>query len=169
MGKRQCKGTNKQGQPCGSPPVHESDYCLSHGGKDWQSVGFGGAQPGAGRPPNPKPLEIMRERVEAEVDALLEPYFRAVKGAMLYGTQQRTGEIRLSEFPDIGARINAAEKLFDRVYGKPTTQADITAAVDVNLNLVTDDELRDAAATLRRRLAAARPVKPSGPDAGDRA
>lgn len=39
--------------------------------------------------------------------------------------------------------------------------------VDVNLNLLTDHDLREQAADLRRRLAAARSVKPSGLDAGD--
>ncbi len=39
--------------------------------------------------------------------------------------------------------------------------------VEVNLSLVTDPDLRDRAADLRARLAAARPVKPGRPDAGN--
>lgn len=39
--------------------------------------------------------------------------------------------------------------------------------VEVNLNLVTDHDLREQAAALRRGLAAARSVKPGGPAAGD--
>ena len=67
-------------------------------------MGFGGSQPGAGRPPNPKPSDIIRQRVEAELDAILEPIFSAAKSGDLM----------------------SARELFDRSWGKPKQTSEIS-------------------------------------------
>jgi hypothetical protein len=64
----------------------------------------------------------MRERVEQRVDEVLAPYFDALTGAVVHGFYQ--GDFVLTEHPDLAARISAAEKLLDRVYGRPRQQVE---------------------------------------------
>jgi hypothetical protein len=82
----------------------------------------------------------MRQRVEAAVDQLLAPYFRTLgivgwthdgepvvdekAGAMEVG-RSHTGREFLTDIPNLGARIAAAEKLLDRVYGRPKQTQEI--------------------------------------------
>ncbi len=78
---------------------------------------FVGGQPGSGRPRQPRVIEVMRERIEQDIDRILRPYFDALEEAVLHATFE--GSVIVSDVPDLGARIAAAEKLLDRVYGKP--------------------------------------------------
>ncbi len=140
--------------------MHGTDKCLAHSdAKTRESVGFVADNGLQGRPKQPRVVDVMRERVEAEIDAILEPYFRALKGAMLYGTAQGRGEIVMSEFPDLGARIKAAELLLDRVYGRPRQQTEVTGADGGPLTVLagqpdwaklSDDELRQLRGLLER-------------------
>ena len=140
--KRRCKGTNKAGGPCKAPPLADTDTCISHSPREVQeSAGFGGSQPGAGHPRRPRPSEIAQQRVEAAIDQVLDPYFRALgivgwedngtpildtsAGAMEVG-RSNTGSVFLTSIADLGARIAAAEKLQDRVYGKPKQATELT-------------------------------------------
>lgn len=135
MSKRRCKAKTKKGKPCQAKPLSDTDFCMAHSGKEVQeSVGFGGAQQGAGRPPTPRLMEVMRERVEAAADELLAPYFQAVgivgwnddgtpivdesKAAMEVG-RSNTGQVNITEIADLRGRITAAERLMDRTFGKP--------------------------------------------------
>ena len=169
MGKRQCKGTNKQGQPCGAHPIGDGDLCISHSDRETQDrLGFGGPQEGSGRPRRPREIELIQEVAE-EMREQIRQVWRDGIQATRHVVVGNGPSAHLEEIPDQTERRHTIEAINDRLHGKPTVQADIAAAVDVNLNLVTDNDLRDQLATVRRRLAAARPVKPSGPDAGDRA
>jgi hypothetical protein len=157
MAKRRCKGKTKAGKRCKAWALHDGDRCLAHSDEKTQdSVGFGGSQPDAGRPAKPRVVDVLRERVEAEVEKIVAPYFEALEHAVLHATYE--GEVVVSEHADLGARINAAEKLLDRVYGKPRQTiehagAQDGAAVPVELNL--DQKTREAiAGALRRRPAA---------------
>jgi hypothetical protein len=141
--KRQCKGTNKRGEPCGANPLKTSDYCLAHSEVARASVGFGGSRAGAmgGRPPVPKPTEVARQLVEAHVAAILRPHFKALglmlnddltmtpldNGALVFG-ESKDGDIVISAVEDLGAQIAAAEKLLDRVYGRPKQSTELTGA-----------------------------------------
>jgi hypothetical protein len=130
---------------CRAHAVKGTDFCLAHSGRESQElVGFGGSQPGAGRPKLATPIQVAQRLVEDNVTVLLAPSFRTLGfeivnegngpelrrleggGAKLFGTQQSTGEIRVSEHDDLGAMQNAAEKLFDRVYGKPRQMTEIS-------------------------------------------
>lgn len=139
-----CTGTTKKGQPCKAAPLKGTTNCLAHSDQETrESTRFGGAQPNAGRPPMPKPTEIMRRLLEQNAVAALRPYWRTLGfdveigpdgprlveladgGAKLYGTS-KDGDVNVSRHDDLGAMMAAAEKLFDRVYGRPKQQTEIT-------------------------------------------
>jgi hypothetical protein len=122
-----------------------------------------------GRPPKPKLPEVERQLVEQHLEKVLRPYWRTLGydvvldavsgslsivsleggGAKLYGTS-KDGEVRVSAHEDIGAMMEAAEKIRDRVFGRPKQQTEVTglggAAVQVDhgidLSRLTDEELR---------------------------
>ena len=80
-------------------------------------------------------------------------------GAKLYGTASRDGEINVSPHDDLAAMVGAAERLLNRVYGRPKLQAEVTGAdggavrVDhgIDLKQLTDDELNTLQA-IRKRI-----------------
>jgi hypothetical protein len=141
--RRACKGTTKKGKPCGAPPMKDSDLCLSHDRKAKEERGFGGPQAGSGRPRLPTPTEVARDLVEQNIAIILRPHFRtlgfdvetgkngvvlvplAEGGAKLYG-ESREGVINASPYEDLGAQIAAADKLLDRIYGRPKQATELT-------------------------------------------
>lgn len=181
MTRRRCKAKTKRGTPCMAAPLSDSDFCISHAPEEIRgSTGFGGAQPGSGRPRNPKPSEIARKLIEENVVAVQRPYWRALGfdvvvgdsgpelveleggGAKLSATWE--GDVYVSEHEDLEAMQKAAERLMDRVYGKP--RQEITGAEGAPLALevtgariVDDAEAREHAARLRRSVGAGRQVE----------
>jgi hypothetical protein len=172
MADRHCKGTNKQGKPCKAPPLNDSGRCISHSPTEIQaSLGFGGIENsrlgGKGRH---QPIPVAQKLVEDNVAVLLEPYFRTLGyevvvddddarleriedgGAKLYGTQQRSGEIVVSKHDDIGAMQNAAEKLFDRVYGKPRQQTEISGPGGTPIQVASTFDLEKLTVAEKRDL-----------------
>lgn len=125
-----CQGTTKAGKPCKAAPPRGADYCRAHDPDLPDSTRFGSTEQATdaghlgGRPKLPRPHEVMRDRIESEIDAVLEPYFAALTGAVAHSFYE--GELVLSDEPDYGARIAAAEKLLDRVYGRPRQQLEHT-------------------------------------------
>src|SRR4051794_8466010 len=115
---RSCSGTTKKGAPCKATPRRDTGRCNAHSPKEVQeSAGFGGAQEGAGRPRLPRPHEVLRERVEARVDELVEAYFDALEAEKVVVVG--SGEFAEAEkHPDHALRLKAADALLDRVYGK---------------------------------------------------
>ena len=63
----------------------------------------------------PSVTEKLRERVEQESDAILAPYFEA-----------------LAEGQDIEQRMRAAERLLDRVFGRPKQSAELTGTLSLD-------------------------------------
>jgi hypothetical protein len=155
MAKRQCQGKTKAGKPCKAAPLSGSDYCLAHADEETrESAGFGGSQPGAGRPRVPRATELMREWVEENAEKILKPYADAIEHAVLTATFE--GVVLPSDVADLGARIAAAERLLDRVLGKPAQRVEHAGpqgdAVAVDLQL--DGATREAiAGALRGRPA----------------
>jgi hypothetical protein len=129
--RRRCKGTSRSGKRCKAWPLHGSDRCAAHPLSP-DSPRFGSPEQAAaagrlgGRPRNPRPHERMRERIEAEIEALIAPYFEAATQAVVVIKYE--GEAIVTDIADWGARIAAVEKLLDRVYGKPTEAVEITGA-----------------------------------------
>ena len=107
MNDRHCEGTNRAGLPCRAAPLRAGQWCSAHDPKLPAAIRFGSSEQAAGAATGvdrrtPSVTEQMRERVEAEAEAILAPYFEA-----------------LAEGQDIEQRMRAAERLLDRVYGRP--------------------------------------------------
>lgn len=146
MADRECQGKTKKGQPCKAAPLRDSSFCLAHANEETrESAGFGGSQPNAGRPRVPRVTEVMRDWVEEHAHEILAPYRDAIRGAMILVTYE--GVATVSEIPDLGARIAAAEKLQDRVLGKPRQALEHTGAEGgpiahtLDLTKLTDEQL----------------------------
>lgn len=177
MAKRKCKGKTKAGKPCRAVPLKKGTelegvkvsgkWCRQHDQDLPDSARIGGAQPGAGRPRNPRVVDVMRERVESEIEAILKPYFDTLKEATEVAKYE--GVVYTSEVPDLRARVEAAEKLLDRVYGKPTQVAEISAPGGAPLlgELFADDKVREGLHGLKRAVAAARGERSGRAGTGD--
>lgn len=156
--KRRCTGKTKKGARCRANPLHGRKTCIAHSDKETQnSVGFGGPQEGSGRPRAPRVIEEMRRRVEEEVDDILAPYFDALRGAVLHAAYE--GEVFVSDHPDVAARIAAAEKLLDRVYGRPRQVTEVTGEDGGPIQLegeLADPTVREALFDAARRIDAHR-------------
>lgn len=107
-----------------------------------------------GRPKKPTPSEIQKQLMERYELAVQRPYWRTLGydvriaengdpelveldngGAKVFG-QSKDGDTIVSDYDDLGAMIAAAEKLMDRVYGRPKSSNEIT--------LVTKDAMETA-------------------------
>jgi hypothetical protein len=109
--------------------------------------------------------------VEENVAAILRPHFKALglrlnddgsveqleRGAILTG-ESKDGEVRASLIEDLGAQIAAAEKLLDRVYGRPKQATEISGPDGGPLTtaLITDPSMAAQARDLLRAAAASR-------------
>lgn len=124
--KRRCTGTTKAGKPCSATPRKDTGTCNAHAPKEVrESAGFGGPQPGAGRPRSPKAVEILRERMEANADRYLQPLEDGLTADR--GVVVGDGDSARVEFvTDHGTRIKASLAILDRVYGKPMQFHDVT-------------------------------------------
>jgi hypothetical protein len=110
---RHCLAMTRAGKPCKAPPIKMTDRCLAHSAaKTRESVGFVAANGKAGRHPSPHVVDVLRERVEADIDRWIAPYEDAL-------TATRDGA------PDHGLRMRAAEAVLDRAYGKATQRAEV--------------------------------------------
>jgi hypothetical protein len=115
--------------------------------------------------------------IEDNVCIVFEPHFRALGYSLSFeGGEARLtkvdgggvkvhssfqGEVYVSEHDDLGAMLDVAEKLLDRVYGKPKQSTELTGADNgpikvegVDVSKLTDDEL----VQLRELLSRAGPV-----------
>lgn len=166
--RRACAGTTKAGKPCRAPALKATGYCMVHGPEEVrESKGFGGPQEGAGRPALPKPTELARQLIEKNVIPVLRPHFAALgvtlhddgtctydptAGAkVLHKEAGEGGTTYATTIDDLAAQIAAAERLLDRVYGKPKQATELSGpggdAVRVeggapDLDLLTPEELR---------------------------
>jgi hypothetical protein len=161
-GKGGCHGKTKRGTICDANALRRGTviegvtvsgkFCRTHDATLPDSARFGShaqareAAKLAGRPPMPKPSEVMRNLIEEGIEQILAPYFRTLGlkleqgedgrlhpvvdpegGAKLFG-ESKEGEIKITTIDDLGAHIAAAEKLLDRVYGKPKQSTELTGA-----------------------------------------
>jgi hypothetical protein len=177
-GKHGCTGTTKKGTPCSAYPLQGRDVCLAHADAETrESVGFVAANGKGGRPKLPKPTELALQLVEQHAAALLRPHFKAL-GLMLHDdgtvTPLKHGAIVVHQgeattIEDLGAQQAAAERLLDRVYGKPKQSTEVSGKDGTPLGamFVTDPQLAEDARELLRRAASASSNKPSGPSASN--
>jgi hypothetical protein len=163
-----CSATTRKGQPCKAPPLKGTDYCMAHAPANVrESAGFVPDNGKAGRPRLPRPTETARRLIESNQAAILRPHFRALGyeviegddglrlepieggGAKLHGISQKDGRIIVSEHDDLGAHMNASDKLQDRVYGRPRQAVEVTGedggpvlTSGIDLSGLTAEELR---------------------------
>lgn len=178
--RRRCTGETKDGSPCKAAVLKDSDTCLAHADAiTRESVGFIAANGKAGRKPNPKPSEIKQQLMEryklvvqrpywrtlgydVKIDDDGEPYLEELEdgGAKLFGVS-KDGEVCVSDAEDLGAQIAAAEKLEDRVYGKPKSSSEVT--------VITRDGIEQAIMDMEAELAGNDPTGPNNSARADRA
>ena len=130
---KRCAATTKNGNPCNGNPVLGGDYCLAHSDeKTRDSVGFGGAQPGAGRPKNPKVVDMLRDAVEEQAELMLRTPFEAM--AANRTVVARNGDI-VGEEPDHQTRLRAWNDLLDRSYGRPGQHTEVSGPAGGPINI----------------------------------
>lgn len=171
MADRACKGTTRAGAPCKSPPLNDGEFCLSHAPAEVrESVGFIPDNGKGGRPRLPKPTEVARQLIEQNIATVLAPHFRTlgyelvieggevsliesgVGGAKVYGTS-KDGDVVMSDYDDLGAMLTAAEKLLDRVYGRPRQAVEHTGEAGGPIQVAAFDLTRLDAEEKRALLA----------------
>ena len=114
MSDRRCHATNRAGDPCAANPLRDGQFCSAHdphlpaGARFGSSEQAAQAATGVRRRP-PSVIELLRERVEAEAEAILAPYFEA-----------------LAQGEGVEQRMRAAERLLDRVFGRPKQSAELS-------------------------------------------
>lgn len=140
--RRRCKGTTKAGKRCRAAPLAGGKYCSAHDPQLPAATRFGSpeqaARAGALSSTHiPTVTEVMRVRVEAHVDQVLAPYFKALgvdyvggearlgRGAVIVG-KTKDGEVIPSDVEDLAGQVAAAERLLDRVYGRPKQTAELS-------------------------------------------
>lgn len=153
-----CRATTKKGKPCRAYALAGRETCLAHADAETrESVGFVADNGKGGRKPLPKPTDVARRLVEQHVEVTLAPHFATLGyrverdeagelsivadeslGARIYG-ESKDGDIRMTDHADLGAQITAAEKLLDRIYGRPKQATEVTGADGAPL--IPDQEL----------------------------
>jgi hypothetical protein len=174
MTKRACEGTTTAGKPCGANPLKpgtviegvtvKGKHCRIHDPDLPASAQFPPRTPEqmGGRPKKPTATEIERRLVEEHAIAWQRPYWRVLGydlvmaengpvlleredgGAKLFG-ESKDGYINVSSHDDLGAMIAAAEKLRDRVFGRPKQSSEVT--------VITQDAIDVAIERMERELA----------------
>jgi hypothetical protein len=180
MAKRTCKAKTKAGKPCRGHPLEGTDFCIAHSDEITKGkLGFGGAQPGSGQPRKPRPHELSQRLMEENLAAVERPYWKALgydivaKGdgsglelvELEHGGAREVaafkGEVYVSDVEDLAAQMTAAEKLKDRIYGKPKQEVQVAGDLPIHLEvtgaqLISDRDARKHTGAARRRVGAAR-------------
>lgn len=145
---KKCKATTKAGKPCKSPPIKGEAFCLSHAPADYrESVGFRADNGKGGRPRNPRAVDILREKLEADIDRVVDPLFDALAADAGMTVSVKGGGELLEMVPDHQTRIKAVRELFDRAYGRPTQVTELSGpdggAIETLAQLPTDKEYEE--------------------------
>ena len=171
VGKYGCTGTTKAGGLCDAHPLKGTDpqVCIAHADRETQaSVGFGGAQPGSGRPRAPRAVEIITERLEADFEAWYQVLVDA-RDATKTVWSGSGEDAEAHEVPDHPTRLAAFREAMDRGYGKPRQATEITLPGNESMGamFVTDPVLAEEARELLRRAASVGSDQPGGAGARD--
>lgn len=142
MSDRACKATTKAGKPCKAPPLDSGDFCIAHDRNSKKDLGFGGSQPGSGRPPKPRIVDVLRERVENEIDEWLEPFYEG-RTATRHVVVGNGPTAHVEEVPDIPTRMAASREVLDRTHGKSKQVNEITGADGGPVKLTLADLIGD--------------------------
>lgn len=153
-----CQGTTKTGKPCKSTGVLDNGFCMAHqpeNSRDFQR--FGGSQPGAGRPRQPKAVEVLREALEARADEIVAPLWEALTAdrAVVVGNGP-TAHVEL--VPDIPTRMAATRMFIEHGFGKPKQAIEHSGpegdAIPVEIRIPDTDEYRRKVIELAAKVTA---------------
>lgn len=161
---RKCEYEMVQGTMCSQPKIivrvkkdpfdtgrlMRLKWCRSHAPDEWLDrlnlERFGGrtrtsgAGPGKAKPHTTNPHKAMRQLVEGHIVEFLKPYVEALTAEkeVVVGHGRSA---RVERVPDHRARMQAAEQLFDRVYGKPKQTTQLEGGITVEpVEVPTDNE-----------------------------
>lgn len=132
--KRQCSGKNRRGEPCGSPPMLDADYCFAHNEALPDSHRFGrgeiqqrASSLGGKALKRPRVVDILRERLEEKyVEPVIAALVESLDAQKAIVTRDAEGNESVEFVTDHGTRIRAAEVMFDRGYGKPKQVTEVS-------------------------------------------
>lgn len=135
--KTRCKAKTKKGKRCRNGAVVDG-VCLSHAPRNVKDErGFGGSQEGSGRPRLPRPHEVLREKIEADIESWLAPLIVARgKGKPIKTWDGKQHKIIYVDDPELG--MKATKLAFSLVYGKPRQPLEITGEDGGAIELETD-------------------------------
>ena len=147
MAKRKCKGKTKAGKACKAAPLKGKDVCLAHADeKDRVSTGFGVT---GGRPRKPRVVDVVRERIEEDMDEWYAVLIEA-RSAMRSVVVGNGPSAYVAEVPDHPTRLRAFAEVMDRAYGKPKQIAELSGPGGgpiehgpFDLSKLDDEELRE--------------------------
>lgn len=173
--KARCTGKSvRTGKRCKAAPLKGTKRCAAHP-LEPDSARFGSPEQAreaglqGGRPPKPRPDDILRQRIEDDIDKWLAPLEAALidgKPMLMWDGQERVHKIEFVPDPKLG--MQAMKLAFERVYGKPRQSIELAGegvAIEVS-HVFEDDEIREEMHGLVSRVAAARAGKPGGTGSG---
>jgi hypothetical protein len=114
-----CSATTKKGKACRAAALKDRDVCLAHSDAETRrkTQFLPGGNGKGGRPPKPRVIDVLRERIEEEIEDVVGVYREAARA-----TKIEDGR----EVPDHAVRLRAVEALNDRAYGKPKQVSEIS-------------------------------------------
>lgn len=138
--RRRCRGRTKADEPCGAPPLRpgtvvegveaSGEWCRCHEPSlpSRTPLTHEDRVRGGEATRRLKPTEVLRERVEAEIDRWLRPYEEALAAdrALVVGTGPKA---RVEVVPDLPTRMKAAEAVLNRLYGTATSRSEFSGTV----------------------------------------
>jgi hypothetical protein len=168
--KRTCHAKTIKGKPCGANPLKPGTviegvavtgkWCRQHDHDLPDSARIGGATLGAGRKPRPRAVDVLKERIEQDIDKVLKPLWDALTAerAVVVGNGPQAFVENVTDHP---TRITAVRELLDRGYGRSKQSSEVT--------VITEDALTQAITRLEAELAGNDPTGPEHPAGADRA
>jgi hypothetical protein len=178
MAKRRCKATTKAGKRCKAAPLKGKDYCSAHDPDAPGSTRFGSPEQAreagmqGGRPRSPRPHEELQRRIEEDIDRWLAPFEAALGGGKpMQMWDAEEGKHHIEFVPDPQLALKAVKLAFDRVYGRPRQQFELTGedggAVRISQEEFADPETRKALRELAGKIGDARAERSDGTGSDD--
>lgn len=127
-----CTATTKAGEPCKAKPLKDTDRCLAHSDEATRTSMNFQQGPRPGRPPNPRAVDVLRERLDAELDEWLAPLYEA-RNATRHVVVGNGPSAHVEEVPDLPTRLAAFREMMDRVHGKPKQTQELSGSVGLTL------------------------------------
>lgn len=155
--KRRCTKRTKAGKACRGTPIAATDYetCVSHAPEAVKTeLGFGGsenARKGGEATRVPKLTELLREKVEARAEEIVEKLLdglEAQKGLVVGNGPDAYVEM----VPDRSEVARTLREIWDRLEGRPKTHTELSGSIDHRGR----DQLVREVERLTERLAEAR-------------